>query len=70
MNLRAPLLESILAQARDLPPPPTFDDSLLDEKDGKSQSAQPSKDQGRKTLPKWLKIGQSKIKLINPESQL
>ncbi|KAF8518474.1 hypothetical protein JB92DRAFT_2787370 [Gautieria morchelliformis] len=63
VNLRAPLLEYILAHARDLPPPPTFDDSPADEDNSKARRnkpAQPSKGQSSKALPKWLKIGQNK----------
>ncbi|KAF8581068.1 hypothetical protein K439DRAFT_256203 [Ramaria rubella] len=62
INIRAPLLESILAQARDLPPPPIFDDSPKDKDEGRSWKNKPTlplKD-GKQALPKWLKIGQKK----------
>lgn len=65
-DLRAPLLESILSQARDLPAPPTFDDSPSDKNDAKPQknkSTPRSKEQGTKALPKWLRIGRSKSSL-------
>ncbi|KAF8510939.1 hypothetical protein BU17DRAFT_55042 [Hysterangium stoloniferum] len=58
----APLLESMLAQSQDLPPPPTFDDATPetgDDKSWKKKSTSVSKDVSGKPLPKWLKIGKS-----------
>jgi len=63
-NLRPPLLESVLAQSKDLPPPPSFESA--GEKDGgkswKNNSTQLPKDiSANKGIPKWLKIGQSEL---------
>ncbi|KIM64255.1 hypothetical protein SCLCIDRAFT_15272 [Scleroderma citrinum Foug A] len=54
----APLLPSIVAQAIELPTPPTFEDST------KSQQSTPSKaktgSDKEKKVPKWFKTGRSK----------
>jgi tether containing UBX domain for GLUT4 len=64
VNFRAPLLDSMLSQAQDLPPPRNFDESPAPVKNaGKSwqnKSTEPSKDSGGKSTPKWFKMGKSK----------
>lgn len=66
-NRRAPLLDSILAEAQDLPPPPTFDKPPPPKK---SNPRQPSKGHGKSALPKWLKTGQSKLPIYNSQRPL
>lgn len=52
-----PLLDELLAQQVDLPPPPTFDTEVKD--DGKGKVASTEKGGGEKKIPKWLKVGNS-----------
>jgi len=52
-----PLLEELLAQQVDLPPPPSFDQAApIDDGKGKV-AAQNSTGSGEKKIPKWLKMG-------------
>ncbi|KIJ51039.1 hypothetical protein M422DRAFT_27118 [Sphaerobolus stellatus SS14] len=63
-QLRAPLLDSILALGQDLPPPPSFDDNALqqknDGKSGKTSGTQPKESLNGKPVPKWFKMGLKK----------
>lgn len=59
---RAPLLDFILLQARDLSPPPDFEETT-DKNNGKpwrNKSTQVSSGSSS-AMPKWFKIGQSKF---------
>jgi len=60
-DVPAPLMPSIMAQATDLPSPPSFDDTILHQSvTSPLASSGPRSQTGQKKIPKWLKVGQKK----------
>jgi tether containing UBX domain for GLUT4 len=55
----APLAESVLSQAVDLPSPPVFADSTANTSSTSTSKSAISSGVGPKNLPKWFKMGQS-----------
>jgi len=58
-DVPAPLMPSIMAQATDLPSPPSFDASAPQQPDNSPSKASGSQI-GDKKIPKWLKVGLKK----------
>jgi tether containing UBX domain for GLUT4 len=56
----APLAESVLSQAVDLPSPPVFADSTANTSSTSTSKSAISSGVGPKNLPKWFKMGQKK----------
>ncbi|KAA1467389.1 hypothetical protein DENSPDRAFT_832426 [Dentipellis sp. KUC8613] len=60
----APLAESVIEHAEDLPTPPDFDDPNQQQPDSKPSTPAPSKSSttasGEKKIPKWLKLAAGK----------
>ncbi|KAG6837954.1 hypothetical protein H0H93_008348 [Arthromyces matolae] len=56
----APLLSTMLAEAIDLPPPPSFDVSPPGREPPSKTSVRPTASNLEKKIPKWLKIGSKK----------
>lgn len=55
-SVRAPLRPDVLAQAVDLPPPPTFNNAPTPTGTGNTLKSSSSTSTGEKKIPKWLKL--------------
>jgi hypothetical protein len=61
-DIPAPLMPSIMAQAVDLPSPPSFGDGtskLTQDSSSSEPKLSGSSQSGEKKIPKWLKVGLS-----------
>ena len=59
-----PLLDELIAQQVDLPPPPTFEPVKDDGKGKVAASSSGSTGSGEKKIPKWLKLGNSECSRV------